>query len=248
MFLRCFACGEPGHRQTACPNQTRRGLFVDDNGKRVAENDDYDSADGDGEEPVLVSRFIGLTPQQREDHWLRSNIFCFTCTIRDRVYTFVIDSGSCKNVIAEEAVRKLGLSFEKHPTLYSMTWLQDGVSFRVSHRFLVPFSIGEFYKDMTYFDVAPMNVSHLSLGRPWEYDRKIIHDGAANTYEFLWETHKIILLPTPDIPLGPQSPSSPTCKPTLPPVLNRQVTFKHPCCVLFLLSRRYSNRRGLRLL
>ncbi|XP_023638126.1 uncharacterized protein LOC17886241 [Capsella rubella] len=26
--LRCFSCGENGHRQTACPNQTRRGLLA----------------------------------------------------------------------------------------------------------------------------------------------------------------------------------------------------------------------------
>ena len=29
--LRCYSSGEPGHRQTACPNQTRRGLLVDEN-------------------------------------------------------------------------------------------------------------------------------------------------------------------------------------------------------------------------
>ncbi|CAA7058263.1 unnamed protein product [Microthlaspi erraticum] len=28
--LRCYGCGEAGHRQTACPNQSRRGLLIDD--------------------------------------------------------------------------------------------------------------------------------------------------------------------------------------------------------------------------
>lgn len=28
--LRCYSCGESGHRQTACPNQTKRGLLVHD--------------------------------------------------------------------------------------------------------------------------------------------------------------------------------------------------------------------------
>ncbi|CAA7058262.1 unnamed protein product [Microthlaspi erraticum] len=41
-----------------------------------------------------------------------------------------------------------------------------------------------------------MDVSHLILGRPWEYDRKIIHDGAKNTYQFIWEMHQILLFPT----------------------------------------------------
>ena len=42
-----------------------------------------------------------------------------------------------------------------------------------------------------------MDIAHLILGRPWEFDRKIIHDGEKNTYSFIWETHQILLLPTP---------------------------------------------------
>ena len=226
--LRCFACGDPGHRQTACPNQTHRGLLIENAGKEI--DTGCESSEEDMDEPfqethitkgdegrMLVTRFVGLTPQQREEHWLRTNIFRSTCTIKGRVCTFVIDSGSCRNVIAKQAVRKLGLPFEEHPTPYAMTWLQDGVSFRVSHRCLVPFSIGQYYKDRTYFDIVSINVSHLILGRPWEYDRKIIHDGAANTYEFIWETHNIVLLLSPDTALTPD-PSPPTArKPLLKP-------------------------------
>lgn len=53
-----------------------------------------------------------------------------------------------------------------------------------------------------------MDISHLLLGRPWEFDRKIIHDGALNTYSFYWETHKIFLLPSRDDAL-PAPPSPP---------------------------------------
>lgn len=28
--LKCFSCGEPGHRKTACPNQNKRGLLLDE--------------------------------------------------------------------------------------------------------------------------------------------------------------------------------------------------------------------------
>lgn len=48
-----------------------------------------------------------------------------------------------------------------------------------------------------------MNISHLLLGWPWEYDHKVIHDGVANTYTFLWETHKIVLLPSREPSLTP---------------------------------------------
>lgn len=61
-----------------------------------------------------------------------------------------------------------------------------------------------------------MDVSHLILGRPWEYDRKIIHDDAKNSYQFIWEMHQILLLPTTEplrqplhVPVKAQSPVTP---------------------------------------
>ena len=47
--------------------------------------------------------------------WLRSNIFQSTCTSLGMVCRFVIDAGSCDNIIYEEASTKLGLKTEKTP-------------------------------------------------------------------------------------------------------------------------------------
>ena len=44
-----------------------------------------------------------------------------------------------------------------------------------------------------------MDACHLLLGRPWQYDRKVTHDGHANTYSFLFNNTKIVLLPSRDI-------------------------------------------------
>ena len=30
----------------------------------------------------------------------------------------------------------------------------------------------------------PMDVCHVLLGRPWKFDRKVIHDGNRNYYKF----------------------------------------------------------------
>ena len=43
-----------------------------------------------------------------------------------------------------------------------------------------------------------MDACHLLLGRPWQYDRKVIHDGGKNTYTFWKDGSKIILLPLKD--------------------------------------------------
>jgi len=45
----------------------------------------------------------------------------------------------------------------------------------------IAFCIGK-YVDEVVCDVVPMKASHLLLGRPWQYDRKVTHDGLANKY------------------------------------------------------------------
>ena len=40
-----------------------------------------------------------------------------------------------------------------------------------------------------------MHTSHLLLGRPWQYDRKVKHDGFQNHYSFIMEGKSITLVP-----------------------------------------------------
>lgn len=83
-----------------------------------------------------------------------------------KVCHFVIDAGSCENIISVEAVQKLNLKTEKHPTPYKMAWLKKGSEVTVSLRALVSFSIGSKYKDSVWCDVIAMDACHLLLGRP----------------------------------------------------------------------------------
>ncbi|PKI37874.1 hypothetical protein CRG98_041735 [Punica granatum] len=39
-----------------------------------------------------------------------------------------------------------------------------------------------------------MDACHLLLGRPWQYDRRVIHDGRTNSYSFILENMKIVLV------------------------------------------------------
>ena len=66
----------------------------------------------------------------------------------------------------------------------------------VSKRALVPFSIGLKYKDTIWCDIVAMDAFHLLLGRPWQYDRDVTHNGRTNTYKFMFEGVKIVLLPS----------------------------------------------------
>ncbi|GKD60374.1 putative reverse transcriptase domain-containing protein [Tanacetum coccineum] len=73
--------------------------------------------------------------------------------------------------------------------------LVKGGEVTVSKRVHVPFFMGNTYKDNVWCDVVPMNACHLLLGRPWEYDRDITHNGRTNTYSFLFGGVKITLMP-----------------------------------------------------
>jgi hypothetical protein len=59
---------------------------------------------------------------------------------------------------------------------------------------LVSFSIGR-YKDEVLCDVVPMHAGHILLGRPWQFDRKAIHDGFKNRHSFVKDNRTITLVP-----------------------------------------------------
>ena len=56
------------------------------------------------------------------------------------------------------------------------------------------FHIGK-YRDKVICDIMPMDVCHILLGRPWQYDRKVVHDGRTNCYKFVKDGIKHTLVP-----------------------------------------------------
>ena len=93
----------------------------------------------------------------------------------------VIGNGSIDNLVSSEMVENLGLKRMKHPTPYKVSWLQKGHQLLVNEQCNVEFQIGT-YKDVVLCDIMPMDVCHILLGRPWKYDKKVVHDGRKNTY------------------------------------------------------------------
>ncbi|KAL4326010.1 hypothetical protein GQ457_11G026300 [Hibiscus cannabinus] len=55
-------------------------------------------------------------------------------------------------------------------------------------------SIGS-YKDEVICDVVPMHATHMLLGKPWQFDRKVMHDGYRNRYSFTYDGKKHTLAP-----------------------------------------------------
>ncbi|KAI3700067.1 hypothetical protein L2E82_44682 [Cichorium intybus] len=208
--LKCFNCGETGHRQSECKKAGKRHLLAEAEGWQDEDADEryedaliYDDEPQYEEEVVsgdvgvtLVVRCSCFTPKVVGDDWLKHNIFQSTCTVLGKACTFVIDSGSCDNLISEEVVQKFALKTENRPKPYKLQWLKKGGEVTISKRALVSFSIGTTYKDDIWCDVVPMDACHLLLGSPWEYDRNIDHNGRSNTYSFLFDGVKITLVPS----------------------------------------------------
>ena len=64
----------------------------------------------------------------------------------------------------------------------------------MNKKVLISFSIGK-YEDKVLCDVVPMQVGHLLLGRPWQFDKKVKHDGFPNKYSFVHNQRTVTLVP-----------------------------------------------------
>ena len=95
----------------------------------------------------------------------RGNIFQTRCLINGKLCIVVIDGGSCSNVVSTRVVSKLNLATKPHPRPYTLQWLREDEEVLVTEQVEVDISIGR-YKDKVFCDVAPMEASHLVLGRP----------------------------------------------------------------------------------
>ncbi|XP_057530723.1 uncharacterized protein LOC130809106 [Amaranthus tricolor] len=109
--------------------------------------------------------------------------------IGNKLCDLSIDGGSESNCVSKELVKTLGLTTRPHPRPYKLRWLDDSTGNAVSKQCLVSFSIGT-YHDQVLCDVLAMDACHVFLGRPWQHDRKTIHNGFTNVYSLRHEGRK----------------------------------------------------------
>ncbi|XP_065017690.1 transposon Tf2-1 polyprotein [Musa acuminata AAA Group] len=200
---KCFKCHGFGHIASDCPNRRIVTLVEDHSDGGEDETDNEPKYDDDEEEityadhglSIVLQRSLQVSYVADDESWVRKNVFHTKCTSLGKVCLVIIDSGSFENVVSLEMVQKLKLDTIPHPHPYQLCWLQKGNDIKVTKRCLVSFSIGKYYKDKVWCDVAPMDACHLLLGRPWHYDRRVLYDGYKHTYSFKVNEKKIILAP-----------------------------------------------------
>ena len=200
--IKCFKCQGRGHISSQCPN--KRVMVLRDDGEVVTDDEsdkesmppleDVDEEEFAAQGELLVTR-RALSLQAKEDkEEQRENIFHTRCHVRNKVCSVIIDGGSCTNVASTTMVDKLGLPTTKHPRLYKLQWLNDSGEVKVTKQALISFRIGR-YEDEVLCDVVPMQAGHLLLGRPWQFDRQVKHDGYTNKYSVVHNQRTFTLVP-----------------------------------------------------
>ncbi|KAK1648898.1 hypothetical protein QYE76_066703 [Lolium multiflorum] len=172
----CFKCGTQGHKSFECKN-TKVMITM--------ENGDIETL-SEGEYEALVQAAVANEEE--------CNIFQTRAGIGGKSIKVIIDGGSCHNLASTELCEKLNLTLRKHPHPYHVQWLSDKGNVKIQHTVTVNFKIGP-YEDTVECDVVPMTVCHMLLGRPWQFDKKAIHDGYSNAYTFKVKDKKFELRP-----------------------------------------------------
>jgi hypothetical protein len=169
----------------------------EDDSDRVPEL--VDASDDDGVvypvtgESLVARRALNIHIKVDDTEQQKENIFHTRCHVNNKVCSMIIDGGSCTNVASTILVEKLNLPSLKHFRPYKLQWLHDCGENKVNKQVLISFSIGK-YKDEVLFDVAPMHAGHILLGRSWQFDRKVTHDGLENRYSFVKDSRTVTLV------------------------------------------------------
>ncbi|XP_052882237.1 LOW QUALITY PROTEIN: uncharacterized protein LOC108458581 [Gossypium arboreum] len=167
--IKCFKCLGRGHIASQCPN--RRTMVLRADGEIETEDEEEKESESASEVEEDMEQ-----PMEGELLVVKRSL------------------SSCTNVASTMMVERLGLPTTKHPSPYKLQWLNDRGELKVTKQVLVSFNIGK-YSDEVLCDVIPMHAGHLLLGRPWQFDRRVQHDGYTNRYTFKFMGKNVTLAP-----------------------------------------------------
>ncbi|XP_020704270.2 uncharacterized protein K02A2.6-like [Dendrobium catenatum] len=198
--IKCFRCFQQGHKSNECPTRPQLQLVDAEADDELADNaedceESHEDVVGDeGEQLVCVIEKLLLAPKIPNPSQ-RHALFKTKCTVAGKVCDMLVDSGCTENVVSRAMVQALQLKTTKNPNPYKISWVKKGMEMMVTDLCRVSFSIGKSYSSEVLCDVIDMDVCHIILGRPWQFDVGALYDCRSNTYAFDWNGKRIRLLP-----------------------------------------------------
>ena len=95
--------------------------------------------------------------------------------VKGALLHFVFDSGSQKNLISTEVIKRLDLPMTPHLQPYTIGWLHQGRDLCVSQQCRLPYEIKHF-KEEVLCDIAPFEVCDVLLGQPYLWKRHAVYE------------------------------------------------------------------------
>ena len=170
------------------------------NEKEIEEKPPLIENQSDGEEhtpgvlTLVTNRALNAEVKVEVDQRQRINIFYTRCCVRDKVCSLIVDGGSCMNFVSTILVGKLALPTIDHWSPYTIHWFTTYVGRKITKQVPVAFCIRKYENELLY-DVVSMHASHILLGRPWQFDKRVYYSRLSNSYSSKHKGRKIALTP-----------------------------------------------------
>eukprot|EP00253_Pinus_taeda_P012214 PITA_12214 len=116
-----------------------------------------------------------IQKNEPEDPEEEERLFHSQMWVKGSLLQFIVDSGSQKNLISAEVVKRLGLPTTTHPQPYTIGWLHQGRDLDVSQQCRLPYNIKPF-TDEVLFDIATLEVCDVLFGQPYLWKRHAVYE------------------------------------------------------------------------
>jgi hypothetical protein len=123
-------------------------------------------------EPSATITTTKVQPSEPEETKKGECLFHSQMWVKGTLLHFIVDSGSQKNLILVEVIKRMGMSIIAHPQPYTIVRM---ISLRINQQCHLPYIIKPF-KDEVLCDISPLEFCDVLLGQPYLWKRHVVYD------------------------------------------------------------------------